>query len=149
MIYFARVGKDGPIKIGKTVYLPRRMDQHGDCYGGPLEVLGAIDGGVEKEREIHERFAHLRIRTRRPGGPPELFEASVEILGYVEKHCRKPDLLDQLHEEDKGRFVRLQLPVEEHRKLRRLAADEDTNMALLTRRIVLEYLAKHTPKGGK
>jgi hypothetical protein len=46
------------------------------------------------------------------------------------------------------RFVRLQLPVEDHRKLRRLAADEDTNMAILTRRIVQEYLARHTPKGG-
>jgi hypothetical protein len=47
------------------------------------------------------------------------------------------------------KFVRLQLPPDEHRKLRRLAADEETNMALLARRIVLEYLSRHTPKGGR
>jgi hypothetical protein len=46
------------------------------------------------------------------------------------------------------RFVRLQLPPDEHKKFRRLAADEDTNMALLARRIVREYIASHTPKGG-
>jgi hypothetical protein len=44
------------------------------------------------------------------------------------------------------RSVRLQLPLEEHRKLRRLAADHDTNMALLARKIVQEYLARHRPK---
>jgi hypothetical protein len=47
------------------------------------------------------------------------------------------------------RPVRLALPPEEHRKLRRLAADQDTNMALLVRRIVLEYIARHyMPAGG-
>ena len=47
------------------------------------------------------------------------------------------------------KFVRLQLPEDDHLKLRRLAADAGTNMAVFTRRIVQEYLAKHMPKGGK
>jgi hypothetical protein len=48
------------------------------------------------------------------------------------------------------RAVRLYLPVEDHKKLRRLAADHDTNMALLTRKIVQEHLASHPVKtGGK
>ena len=46
------------------------------------------------------------------------------------------------------KFVRLQLPTDDHKKLRRLAADEETNMAILARTIVQEYLARHTPKGG-
>jgi hypothetical protein len=46
------------------------------------------------------------------------------------------------------KFVRLQLPPGDHKKLRQLAADEETNMAILARRIVQEYLARHTPKGG-
>jgi hypothetical protein len=46
------------------------------------------------------------------------------------------------------RTVRLALPPEDHKKLRRLAADNDTNMALLARRIVQEYIARHSAKGG-
>jgi hypothetical protein len=40
------------------------------------------------------------------------------------------------------RPVRLALPPEDHKKLRRLAADEDTNMAVLARRIVQDYIAR-------
>jgi hypothetical protein len=47
------------------------------------------------------------------------------------------------------RAVRLYLPADDHRKLRRLAADEETNMALLARRIVQEYIARHSAKEGK
>jgi hypothetical protein len=47
------------------------------------------------------------------------------------------------HAEMELRSVRLQLPVEEHKKLRRLAADNDTNMAVLVRRIVLDYIGRH------
>jgi hypothetical protein len=61
MVYFARIGEDGPIKIGKSVHLPARMKQHGDYYGAPLIVLGVVDGGIDIEREIsvhrHPRLA--------------------------------------------------------------------------------------------
>lgn len=50
--------------------------------------------------------------------------------------------------EEKLKAVRLYLPADQHKKLRRLAADCETNMALMARRIVLEYLAAHTPKGA-
>jgi hypothetical protein len=46
------------------------------------------------------------------------------------------------------RAVRLYLPADDHRKLRRMAADEETNMAILARRIVQDYIAKNAPKGG-
>jgi hypothetical protein len=46
------------------------------------------------------------------------------------------------------RSVRLQLPQEDHKKLRRLAADHDTNMALLARKIVQDYITAHQPKGA-
>jgi hypothetical protein len=47
------------------------------------------------------------------------------------------------------RSVRLYLPIEDHRKLRRLAADNDTNMALLARRIVQEWIGRHWLKAEK
>ncbi len=43
--------------------------------------------------------------------------------------------------------VRLYLPPEAYRKRRRLAADEETNMAFLARQDVMEYVAVHAPKG--
>ena len=46
------------------------------------------------------------------------------------------------------RAVRLYLPKEHHKMLRKLAADEETNMAMLARRIVSEYVVSHSPKGG-
>jgi hypothetical protein len=47
------------------------------------------------------------------------------------------------------KLVRLELPPEEQRKLRMLAASENTSMAILARRIVLEYIASHALKGAK
>jgi hypothetical protein len=46
------------------------------------------------------------------------------------------------------RAVRLYLPAEVHKKFRRLAADEETNMALLARKIVQDYVASHPLKAG-
>jgi len=43
--------------------------------------------------------------------------------------------------------VRLHLSAEEHLKLRRLAADRGTNMALLARSIVREWISNHPLKG--
>jgi hypothetical protein len=47
------------------------------------------------------------------------------------------------------RAVRLYLPVEDHKKLRRLAADNDTNMALMARKIVMDHLARLQQSGSK
>lgn len=41
------------------------------------------------------------------------------------------------------RVVRLALPPEDHKEFRKLAAAEETNMALLARRIIQEYIAEH------
>lgn len=46
------------------------------------------------------------------------------------------------------RAVRLYLPAVHHKMLRKMAADQETNMALLARRIVMEYITTHAPKGG-
>jgi hypothetical protein len=61
---------------------------------------------------------------------------------------KKPEEVPKMPATTELRAVRLHLPLDDHRKLRRLAADQDTNMALLTRKIVQEYLARHEVKGG-
>jgi hypothetical protein len=46
------------------------------------------------------------------------------------------------------KVVRLALPPAEHKKFRMLAAREETNMAILARRIVMEWIAREQ-KGVK
>jgi hypothetical protein len=46
------------------------------------------------------------------------------------------------------RTVRLELPRDEHKVFRKLAAEEETNMALLARRIILDYIARQQKKGA-
>ena len=47
------------------------------------------------------------------------------------------------------RVVRLALPPEDHREFRKLAAAEETNMALLARRIIQEWIARQRKAGAK
>jgi hypothetical protein len=47
------------------------------------------------------------------------------------------------------RVVRLALPPQDHKEFRKLAAAEETNMALLARRIVQEYIARKRKEGSK
>jgi hypothetical protein len=47
------------------------------------------------------------------------------------------------------RVVRLALPPEDHREFRKLAAAEETNMALLARRIIQDWIARQRKAGGK
>ena len=47
------------------------------------------------------------------------------------------------------RVVRLALPPEDHKEFRKLAAAEETNMAILARRIVQEYIARRRKEGTK
>jgi hypothetical protein len=46
------------------------------------------------------------------------------------------------------RTVRLDLPPGDHKRLKILAAEHDVPMAILARKIVQEYIARRTPKGG-
>lgn len=47
------------------------------------------------------------------------------------------------------RVVRLALPPEDHKEFRKLAAEEETNMALLARRIIQEYIARRRKERSK
>ena len=50
---------------------------------------------------------------------------------------------------DELRVVRLQLPEAKHDEFRILAAKERTNMAILARRVVLEYIERKRKEGPK
>jgi hypothetical protein len=57
-VYFIKpVGQDGPIKIGSSSNVGRRLEQLAAWSPYPLQVLVAIPGDGKLERNIHECFA--------------------------------------------------------------------------------------------
>jgi hypothetical protein len=61
IVYFIRAGANGPIKIGFTSNLQRRLEflQSGNHHR--LKCLHTIAGTARLEREMHRRFEQLRI----------------------------------------------------------------------------------------
>lgn len=60
-IYFIQAAEDGPIKIGTTGFHPKkRMNKiQSDCPW-PVRLLGAIEGGVDEEKQLHVKLAPFR-----------------------------------------------------------------------------------------
>lgn len=78
MIYFAQL-TTGAIKIGTTEDLDGRLAGLGSYYGEPPALLGTMPGGREREREIHARFAHLRL------GRTEQFRPASDLMTFIGK----------------------------------------------------------------
>jgi len=77
MIYFAQSASGGPIKIGCTIDLGRRLKELESHYGQPLAVLATLEGGKEEEAEIHSRFSHLRF------GRSEQFKPADDLMRFI------------------------------------------------------------------
>lgn len=77
-VYLIQAG-DGPIKIGfseKPEY--RLIKMQADCPA-PLRIIGLVEGGRDREAELHAKFA-----VHRQNG--EWFAPAQEILDFCEKH---------------------------------------------------------------
>lgn len=136
MIYFVQAPTGGPIKIGKAVDVERRHAQLQWRYDAELVVLGTRDGYGEEEAEIHEQFAHLRIRRT------EQFRATRELVEFI-----GAGIVDDGDEkelkvggEQEVRSVRLDLSPESHRLLRILAAHEGISMTKWVETRVTKHL---------
>ena len=78
-VYFVRMMPSGPIKIGRSNDIARRVHalQNGSPHG--LKVCGWIPIGSQwTEERVHTKFAHLRMRGEwfRPGSELFAFIAS-------------------------------------------------------------------------
>lgn len=76
MIYFVQCGKNGPIKIGCAANVEDRVAQIQTSCPYELKLLWKIDGGMNKEAEIHERWKHEKIRG-------EWFRPSRSLLNFI------------------------------------------------------------------
>lgn len=77
MIYFLRSPDDGPIKIGFTDDLPKRISQLETRYGIALVLLAIRPGGREEEKSIHRRFSRSRI------GRSEQFLPDDDLMKFI------------------------------------------------------------------
>lgn len=76
-IYFAQPLAGGPIKIGCSDDVPRRLRQLEAHYGQPLALLATMSGGRDEEQAIHARFAHLRL------GRTEQFRPATDLMTFI------------------------------------------------------------------
>jgi hypothetical protein len=78
VIYFVQPTDGGAIKIGYCAsYLKGRLHSLEVHYGCRLVLLGTMEGGLEREAEIHGRFAHLRL------GTTEQFRPALELMEFI------------------------------------------------------------------
>jgi DNA-binding XRE family transcriptional regulator len=78
MVYFIQA-KNGPIKIGYTKSVITRLQSLQTSNTEKLIVLGTIKGDAKKEKNIHEKFKHLRISG-------EWFKSDPELLSFIRKN---------------------------------------------------------------
>jgi hypothetical protein len=82
MIYFAQATEGDLIKIGHTSRLPDRLVDLCYEYATQFRVLGIMDGGREKESELHSRFAIDRDKG-------EFFRPSDAIMDCINSEAKQ------------------------------------------------------------
>jgi hypothetical protein len=84
MVYFVEAGAGGPIKIGWTQDIDRRIAELQTANAHKLTLLGMVPGTMETEASLHARFSHLRLEAEWFKNSEEIHdflrEATVEIL---------------------------------------------------------------------
>lgn len=75
------VGFAGYVKIGWSRGARRRLTRIAEMAPEELVVYALIAGTPETERELHRRFAHLRLRG-------EWFSHRGELVGWIAGGCR-------------------------------------------------------------
>lgn len=77
MIYFIK-SEDGPIKIGYTISIEKRISSLQTGNSKKLVVLATISGSRNFERKIHNKFHHFKLNG-------EWFKPEKELLDFIEE----------------------------------------------------------------
>jgi hypothetical protein len=73
-VYFVQAGVGGPIKIGWSQDVARRMAELQTANAHRLLLLGTQRGRMETEASMHAKFAHLRLEGEWFRDAPEIRE---------------------------------------------------------------------------
>lgn len=87
-VYFIKMGLYGPIKIGKSRDVARRLRELESNTEQILTILGVMEGYTEEEEALHQRFDRFRLKG-------ELFKPVPEILQFIAKHTQPMPLEPQ------------------------------------------------------
>lgn len=78
VVYFVEAGSGGPVKIGWTQDIERRIAELQTANAHKLNLLGTVAGTMENEAAVHAHFSHLRMEA-------EWFNNSSEIHEFIKK----------------------------------------------------------------
>jgi hypothetical protein len=73
-VYFVESGDGGPIKIGWTQDVERRIAELQTANAHPLRLIGQVPGTMRDETAMHARFGHLRMEAEWFRNSPEIHE---------------------------------------------------------------------------
>lgn len=90
-VYFLQ-SSDGPIKIGLTWNVNKRVDQIQISTPAELRILGVIPGEMALESEIHKKFEHLKIKG-------EWFKPGQDLLDFIANNVQDIPNLEKASDE--------------------------------------------------
>jgi hypothetical protein len=76
VIYFVQAVGGGPIKIGRTSQLDRRLAAFATANHAPMVLLATEPGAWEREQVLHRKFRADRLKG-------EWFSPSTSLLAYI------------------------------------------------------------------
>lgn len=96
-VYFIKAGTEF-VKIGYTKEVKGRLSSITVSSPLPISLIGVIEGGVKKEKEIQRKFKHFRVRG-------EWFDLSSELKEFIDTHVieYKPPQRKGQHKKPKTR----------------------------------------------
>ena len=74
LVYFVEAGLGGPVKIGWTQDVERRIAELQTANAHRLNLLGTVVGTMEDEAATHARFSHLRLEAEWFTNSPEIHQ---------------------------------------------------------------------------
>jgi hypothetical protein len=84
LVYFVQAGEGGPIKIGFSNHLKKRLENFEVCSPYELKVLYVLPGGSADEGDLHRRFAMFQIVLPDGRVKKEWFQPADELLQFIE-----------------------------------------------------------------
>ena len=81
-VYFIQQGADGPIKIGATRSIEKRIKTPQTGSHVALSVLAVVPGGFELERDLHHELMEHQLEG-------EWFAPTPEVMAAAQRHINR------------------------------------------------------------
>jgi hypothetical protein len=147
-VYFAQDPIGGAIKIGCTNDVPARIRSLESHYGRSLALRATIEGDLEEERLIFERFAHLRF------GRTEQFRPAADLMAFIglpPDDDIDPDLVVAMvpvFRWPAAMPITIDLPSDRYAVLKELASEQGQEPSSFIRSVLEQIVAPEAQRRG-